>query len=79
MRWWQLALLTTTMLLGMAVWLAASAVGTYMATNRSGFGSNSAYPSRRPTDWSATDKSCAISKSSTTGGSGGSGAGMNAA
>jgi MFS family permease len=31
MRWWQLALLTTTMLMGMAVWLAASAVGPVLA------------------------------------------------
>jgi MFS family permease len=30
-RWWQLGLLTTTMLLGMAVWLAASAVGPVLA------------------------------------------------
>lgn len=33
MRWWQLALLTTTMLLGMAVWLAASAVGPVLAAS----------------------------------------------
>lgn len=32
-RWWQLALLTTTMLLGMAVWLAASAVGPVLAAS----------------------------------------------
>lgn len=32
-RWWQLALLTTAMLLGMAVWLAASAVGPALAAS----------------------------------------------
>jgi MFS family permease len=32
-RWWQLALLTITMLLGMAVWLAASAVGPVLAAS----------------------------------------------
>lgn len=34
-RWWQLALLTTAMLLGMAVWLAASAVGPALAASLS--------------------------------------------
>lgn len=32
-RWWQLALLTTAMLLGMSVWLAASAVGPVLAAS----------------------------------------------